>query len=55
MKTLTVVFGLMALVTATPIAHAEDAPRFAPLKMNELTPQQKALAESLAAPNSPSG
>jgi 4-carboxymuconolactone decarboxylase len=50
MKTLATIFGLMALVTATPFAHADDLVRFAPLKTDELTPQQKALADSLAAP-----
>jgi 4-carboxymuconolactone decarboxylase len=49
-KKLTTTLGLLAFAVAIPAAHAEDAGRFAPLKAEELTPPQKALADRLTAP-----
>lgn len=50
MKKLAMVAVLLAFVSVTPPSHAQDIPRFAPLKAEELTPQQKAWADALAAP-----
>ena len=50
MKKLAMVLGLIGFVSITPLSHAQEITRFAPLKVEELTPQQKALADALAAP-----
>ncbi len=50
MKTLITALGLVALVSAAPCSHAQEITRFAPLKTEEMTPPQKALADQLAAP-----
>jgi 4-carboxymuconolactone decarboxylase len=50
MKTLAAVLGLIAFVSTAPSSRAQDSTRFAPLKTEELTPPQKALADSLATP-----
>ena len=50
MKRSITVLGLMIFVSASQAGHAQDMVRFAPLKMEELTPPQKALADQLAAP-----
>ncbi len=50
MKTLITALGLVALVTAAPCSRAQEITRFAPLKAEEMTAPQKALADQLAAP-----
>jgi 4-carboxymuconolactone decarboxylase len=54
MKRLTTILGLlgglMAFAALAPSGHAEDIPRFPPLKAEELTPPQKAFADLLTAP-----
>src|SRR5476649_1099581 len=50
MKTLITALSFVALVSAAPCSHAQEITRFAPLKTEEMTPPQKALAEQLAAP-----
>ncbi len=50
MKKLIAVFGVMAFGTVATSSHGQDAMRFAPLKMEELTAPQKALADQLSAP-----
>jgi 4-carboxymuconolactone decarboxylase len=50
MKKLIAVLGVLAFGTVATSSHGQDAVRFAPLKMDELTPPQKALADQLSAP-----
>jgi len=50
MKKLTTVIGLVAVLSAIPAAHGQDAARFPPLKADALTPQQKAFADTLTTP-----
>ena len=50
MTTLTTVLSLIAWVSAVPFCQAQEITRFAPLKTEEMTPPQKALADQLAAP-----
>jgi 4-carboxymuconolactone decarboxylase len=50
MKTLLAVISLAALVAAAPPGRAEDITRFPPLNVENLTPPQKAWAETIAPP-----
>jgi 4-carboxymuconolactone decarboxylase len=50
MKKLLAVASLATLIAMPQSSRAEDITRFAPLKAEELTPAQKAWAESIAAP-----
>src|ERR1700716_1361124 len=50
MKTLLAVISLAALVAAAPPSRAEDITRFPPLNVENLTPPQKAWAETIAPP-----
>jgi 4-carboxymuconolactone decarboxylase len=42
--------GIVAIVSSVSSAYAQDAVRFAPLKIEELTPTQKVFAEALTVP-----
>jgi 4-carboxymuconolactone decarboxylase len=50
MKTPLAAIGLVALLAMPQIARAEDITRFAPLQADELSPAQKAWADSIALP-----
>src|SRR5260370_35407344 len=50
MKYLSAGIGLAILIATSHVGRAEDITRFAPLKMEELTPAQKAWADMIAAP-----
>src|ERR1700680_3440932 len=50
MKYLSAAIGLGILIATSHVGRAEDIPRFAPLKADELTQAQKAWADMIAAP-----
>ena len=50
MKKLLSALGLLAIGVSVSSAYAQDAVRFAPLKPEELTPTQKAFADTLTTP-----
>jgi 4-carboxymuconolactone decarboxylase len=50
MKTLLAVISLAVLLTAPPSSRADDITRFTPLNVEDLTPPQKAWAETIAPP-----
>lgn len=50
MKQIIAALAAVVLMSASPAAHAEDAVRFPPLKPDQLSPAQKAWADTLAAP-----
>jgi 4-carboxymuconolactone decarboxylase len=50
MKTLLAVISLAALFTAPPSSRADDITRFPPLNVENLTPPQKAWADTIAPP-----
>jgi 4-carboxymuconolactone decarboxylase len=50
MKRLPAAIAMASLIAFTQAVRAEDIPRFAPLKADELSPSQKAWAEMIAAP-----
>src|SRR3954468_11401757 len=50
MKKLLAASTMMALLAVTSASRAEEIPRFAPLKPEELSPPQKAWADEIAVP-----
>lgn len=50
MKTVLAAGVLAASLVISPVSHAEDITRFAPLKAEELTPPQKDWADAIAVP-----
>ena len=50
MKQIIAALGAVVLISTSPAAHAGDAVRFPPLQPDQLSPAQKAWADTLAAP-----